>query len=144
MAGARWSLRRLVGLFAGLMGTIGLLLVGLVPIVWLFSVSSHYLTTVIWLHVLGWLLTLCFAWRFLRLALGEAGARRGMFLWIVLLCLVSFQVTTVLRPVLWREATTPAFASEKRFFIEQLQEARRVDDRLNSAGAQTKPAAPTP
>lgn len=144
VAGADWSLRRLLGLFAGFVGTVGLLLVGLLPIVWLFSVSSRYLTTVVWLHVLGWLLTLCFAWRFLRLALGEAGARGGMFLWIVLFCIVSLQVATALRPVLWREPTAPAFTSEKRFFIEQLGEVGKVDDRLKPGNPEIAPLSKAP
>ena len=51
---ARWLATALIGLAA----TSGLVLLGLVPVVWLFSVSSRSLVFVSLLHALVWLVTL--------------------------------------------------------------------------------------
>ncbi len=104
----------------------GLLLAGLMPVVWLFSVSSRYLTTAVWLHILLWILTLAFGWRFLRLALRESGARGAMLPWLLLFCVVSFQVATCVRPVLVRDPGEPFFTAGKMSMFENLG---RVFDR---------------
>src|SRR6201999_2361191 len=70
-----------------LRASLGLLLVGLMPVAWLFSASSRYLATAVWLHVLLWLLAVFFGWRFLGHALRETGARGVMIPWLLLFCL---------------------------------------------------------
>src|SRR5882757_9576327 len=51
-------------LAAGFAGTLGLLLAGLLPIAWLFSLSSRYLLAVTWIHIFLWALALLVGWRF--------------------------------------------------------------------------------
>lgn len=118
LSGARWSKRRLLAMVSGFTATLGLLLAALVPISWLFSVSSRYLASAVWIHIMLWLISLAFGWRFLGSALRESGAGGGMFLWLVLFILVSFQVATFLRPVLWRDAGDPFFERGKMSFVE--------------------------
>ncbi|HEY6323332.1 MAG TPA: hypothetical protein VJA16_17450 [Thermoanaerobaculia bacterium] len=139
LSGVEWSPRLLLALAAGFAGTLGLLLVGLVPVVWLFSVSSRYLAAAVWLHVLLWLLTLAFGWRFLRLSLREAGGRGIMLPWLLLFCLVSFQVATFLRPVLVRDPGEPFFATGKLSMFEHLG---RVFDRDEDLRRALHPAPP--
>ena len=163
LTGARWSGRSFLAVVAGFAGTLGLLLVGLLPIIWLFSLSSRYLGMVTWIHIFLWVLALLVGWRFLSRALLACGAKGGLFLWLLLFILVSFQVTTFLRPVLWHAPGTPLFQSqEKMSFFEHLgrvfdeDEKRETERRkaaekkaAEAAAAQKKPAvtpapAPTP
>ena len=130
MSGVDWSARRLLALTAGFAGTLGLLLVGFVPVVWLFSVSSRYLGTAVWLHIVLWVLTLAFGWRFLHLSLRAAGARGVMLPWLLLFCLVSFQVATFLRPVLVRDPGEPFFAAGKLSMFEHLGRVFDRDEQL--------------
>jgi hypothetical protein len=126
LSGARWTRRRLLSSIAGFVGTLGLLLAALLPISWLFSVSSRYLASAVWIHVMLWLISLLFGWRFLGRALRENGAGGGMFLWLFLFAIVSFQVATFVRPVLWRDPGQPLFESRKMFFLEHLDKVGDV------------------
>jgi len=130
LAGARWSWRAFLAVTAGFAGTLGLLLAGLLPIVWLFSLSSRHLAAVTWIHVFLWVLALLVGWRFLRRALAANGTQSGLFLWVLLFCIVSFQVTTFLRPVLWHPTGTALFRTgEKMSFFEHLGSVFDEDDR---------------
>lgn len=111
----RWFAVTLCGFTAML----GLLLVALVPISWLFSVSSTSLGFMIFIHVVIWVATLGFALRFLIQATGSRGGF-PLFLWSMLFLVVSFQVASQLRPVLWRPDGMALFAPKKVFFLEHL------------------------
>ncbi len=127
LAGARWTLATFRAVAAGLIATLGLLLGGLLPIAWLFSSSSRFLGTVVGIHIVLWILALGLAFRFLSGALRELGARGGAILWLALFLLVSFQVVTLLRPVLWRPAGAPALRlGEKLSFFENLYDVFEV------------------
>jgi hypothetical protein len=118
LLGAHLSARRFWLAVAGFAGMIGILMLGLVPIVWLFSVSSRSLGFVTILHALLWTLIVAFSARFLSLALRESGAQASPALWVVLFLVVSFQVATVFRPILWIGPEARLFQSEKMFFME--------------------------
>jgi hypothetical protein len=121
-------LRSYLAVVAGFAGTLGLLLAGLLPIAWLFSLSSRYLLAVTWIHVFLWVLALLVGWRFLRRAVAVQGSQSEMFLWVLLFCIVSFQVATFLRPVLWHPRGEPLFRlGEKMSFLEHLGQASDVD-----------------
>ena len=131
IAGAEYRPREFAAALAGFCGVAGLLLLALMPVIWLFSVSTISLGFVVWLHIFVWIVTLAFAHRFL---VQTAPAARGTVgLWPVLLFLVSLQMTTYVRPVLWRNAGEPLFATEKMSFFNHLDEV-----------VQWKPAGPTP
>lgn len=133
LAGARWSWRAFLAVTAGFAGTLGLLLAGLLPIAWLFSLSSRHLSAVTWIHVFLWVLALLVGWRFLRRALAANGVQSGMFLWVLLFCIVSFQVTTFLRPVLWHPTGSALFRTAKMSFFEHLGSVFDEDDRREEA-----------
>lgn len=129
LAGARWTARSFVAVLAGFAGILSLLLAALLPISWLFSVSSRYLGSVVWLHVVLWLLALAVGWRFLGRALATSGAR-GMFFWLLLFGLVSLQAATFLRPVLWRDPGAALFRmGEKMSFFEHLGKVYDADEK---------------
>jgi len=121
LAGARWTRRTFLATVAGFAATLALLLLALLPIGWLFSVSSRYLGSVVWLHLLLWAMALILGWRFLGRALAAAGAHGGTVVWLFLFALVSLQVATFLRPVLWRQPGEPLFRlGEKMSFLEHV------------------------
>jgi hypothetical protein len=122
LAGASLTRQRFVVTLAGFLGMLSLVLVGLLPIEWLFSVSSKSLPFVVWLHLVLWGLALVFAARFLRAALPEVSIG-AVLLWLVLFSVVSFQVTTFLRPTLWRQPNGRLFEGEKMFFLEHFNKA---------------------
>lgn len=128
LSGARWSKKRLLATISGFAATLGLLLAALLPIAWLFSVSSRYLASAVWIHVLMWAISLIVGWRFLGRALRESGAGGGMFLWLMLFGLVSLQVATFVRPVLWRGPDAPLFQQGKMFFMEHFDRVLEHDD----------------
>lgn len=133
LSGVRWSRRRLAASVAGFVGTLGILLAALLPVSWLFSVSSRYLASAVWLHVCLWIIALAFGWRFLGGALKQGGAGGGMWLWLFLFAIVSFQVATFVRPVLWRDPGKPLFESGKMFFLENLGRVGAHDERTDKA-----------
>lgn len=118
---ARWTSRSFLTLLAGFAGTLALLLLALLPVSWLFSASSRYLRSAVFLQFVLWLIALGLSWRFLGQILGAMGSRKGaLFLWLVLFCVVSLQVTTMLRPVLERKPGGALFVSGKKSFLEQI------------------------
>ena len=124
LAGAPLTRARLVVTVAGFFGMLALVLVGLLPIEWLFSVSTASLAFVVWLHLALWSIAVIFGARFLRAALPEVslGAR---LLWLALFCVVSFQVATFMRPTLRRQPHQPLIEHGKIFFLDHFREALR-------------------
>jgi hypothetical protein len=93
------------------------------PVIWLFSVSTISLTFVVWLHILVWITTLLFAHGFLRRAVPQA--KDVVVVWLFLLFFVSLQMTTYVRPVLWRAPGDPLFAAEKQSFFSHFEEVTK-------------------
>jgi hypothetical protein len=133
LAGADVSMRRLLVALAGFAAMLGLLFVGFLPITWLFSVSSRSLGFVVWLHLAIWLVSLGFAKRFLRRVLAEESSGGAIGLWLAMLFVVSLQVTTMVRPVLWRSPERPLIESERLFFLEHFGQV--LDPPAERAGA---------
>lgn len=119
LGGIEVSARWLVTAALGLSGMLGLLLASLMPVIWLFSVSSTSLPFVIFLHFFVWLVALAFGYRFLHLATDQKCGGR-LVTWTILLLVVSLQVSSQMRPVLYRPAEMELFAPQKVFFIEHL------------------------
>jgi hypothetical protein len=117
LAGASLTRERFIVTLVGFVGMLALVLVGLLPIEWLFSVSSRSLVFVVWLHLALWGIAMVFGARFLRAALPEMPTA-AVLLWLALFCVVSLQVTTFLRPTLWRAPDAPMLERGKLFFLD--------------------------
>jgi len=130
LLGASMTPRTLFTVLVGFCTFLGVLLLGLVPIAWLFAASSRSLVFVTWLHVLLWLGAVALAGRYLRTVLAEAGGRGVIVPWLLLFTVVSFQVVTLMRPVLWRAPSEPLFVSrtEKLSFFEHLGRTYEFDN----------------
>ncbi len=120
VGGAEWSRRTFPVVVAGFAGTLALILLALLPVNWLFSVSSRHLGSAVFLHFFLWLLALSLAWRFLGQSLRAIGARGALVLWLFLFCIVSLQTATFLRPVLERKAGESLFVTGKKSFLEHM------------------------
>jgi len=123
LSGTELDVRGFTRALAGFAGIAGLILIALMPVIWLFSVSTISLVFVVWLHVFAWAVALTFGRQFLLRAFGAGNRAAG--LWIALVLLVSLQMTTYLRPVLWRQAGEPLFAKEKLSFFSHLAEVAK-------------------
>lgn len=120
LAGADWSLRTFATALAGFCGITGLILLALMPVIWLFSVSTLALGFVVLLHIFVWMIALVFGRQFL--ARSATAGRDAIAIWLILLFMVSLQMTTYVRPVLWRASGEPLFATEKKSFFGHLDE----------------------
>ena len=92
----------------------------MLPILWLFTVSSQSLVFIVWLHIFIWAIALIFGRECLLRAAARASVRRVVGFWLVLVFIVSLQMTTSMRPVLWRSPGQPLFAREKMSFFTHL------------------------
>jgi hypothetical protein len=119
LAGADYTPRQLAALLSGFCGIAGLLLLGLMPVIWVFSISSRSLLFVVWMHIVLWVMTVLAARHYLVRITGKAAAM-AIGCWIVIVFFVSLQMTTSLRPVLWRASNQPLFTSTKLSFFEHL------------------------
>lgn len=119
LGGLPVSLAQAFMLAASTMALTGLLLLGLAPVAWLFAVSTNSLGFTVSLNLVIWLIAFGTAASFLRgtgTGKENQGHRRGLGWWIVIYLLVTFQMTTLLRPIL----TPPSegwWTAEKKFFI---------------------------
>ena len=120
LGGADYSGRAFATAITAFCGIAGLILLALMPITWLFSVSTMSLGFVVWMHIFVWMTALVFGRGILvRTA---PSARGAVGLWLVLLFLVSLQMTTYVRPILWRAPGEPLFRSEKKSFFAHLHD----------------------
>jgi hypothetical protein len=123
--GERWSATRLLDSAAAFLASLALVLLGLLPVSWLFSVSSRHLASVVVLHLAAWLVALALARRALRRA--SELRRRGAFrAWTLLLLLVSLQAATFLQPVLWRSPGESLFPRPRQLFFDHFADAIRI------------------
>jgi hypothetical protein len=125
LAGSRVKPRGLIAALAGFTLVLALVMLGLVPVAWLFSVSSKSLGFVVFLHLMVWLVALILAHRHLRLLLNGVGGLATAGMWPLLLLVVALQMTTYLRPVLERAPGDPVFAGGKMSFLQHI--AKIVD-----------------
>lgn len=123
VAGLPITVRQAIALTASVPAMTGLLLIGLTPVSWLFSVSTNSLPFVVTANLLAWWLAVTFSCRFFALLSsgGNGGKPVGLNWWLAVYIVVSLQMTTTMRPLLrvpesgWRE-------KEKKFFLAHFTE----------------------
>ena len=118
VAGSPLSLAQTFVLGCSCLAMVGLILVGLAPVAWLFAVSTKNLSFVTLLTFLIWLVAIGFAARYV----GKLGVhpllqrQAGIKLWFLILILVTLQMATCMRPMLSMPATG-WWTGEKQFFL---------------------------
>jgi len=116
LSGSTARLAEVVGLVAGLLLLMTILLVGFAPVAWVFSQSTE---SVVWmgvLHLIFWLIATYFGLRFLNAGFVLRDDRAvGFKVWMVIFVLVMVQMTTALRPLIGTSRTF--LPGEKKFFL---------------------------
>ena len=130
LSGSTARLVEVVGLVAGLLLLMAVLLIGFAPVAWLFSQSTDSLILMGALHLLFWFIATYFGLRFLNAGFVLREDREGgIKVWMVIFVLVAVQMTTALRPLLGTADTL--LPTEKRFFLNHwgqcLKEASRAE-----------------
>jgi len=102
MAGANISIRESFGMLLMLLGLSTAVLVGFAPVVWVFSQSTNSVSFMGGMNLVFWLVGSCIGFRVLRNGVEALSTRKQSVLWIwyVVFLLVSFQMTTTLRPLI--------------------------------------------
>jgi hypothetical protein len=117
LAGSRASLKEVVGMVAGLVLLMTLLLIGFAPIAWVFSQSINSVAVMGFLHLSFGFVALLFGLRFLSQGFQwmETRSNAGLKIWMLIFTLVVIQMTTALRPII---GTADTFLpQEKKFFL---------------------------
>lgn len=118
LSGSQARLTEMVGLVAGLLVLMTLLLIGFAPVAWLFSESTNSICWMGTLHLAFWFIATAFGLRFLGAGFKATQARSqsGLYVWAIIFVLVALQMTTALRPIL---GTSDTFMpAEKKFFLK--------------------------
>jgi len=116
LSGSTARLSEVVGLVAGLLLLMTILLIGFAPVAWLFSQSTESLILMGALHLVFWLIATYFGLRFLNAGFVLREDRSGgLKVWMVIFLLVMVQMTTALRPLIGTADTL--LPTEKRFFL---------------------------
>ena len=125
VAGMPLSIRQTLALGSACFAMMGLILVGLAPVAWLFAVSTSSLGFVAMLTFLLWLVAIGFAGRFVDKLRAAPLFRRqaGLKLWFAIFLLVTLQMATCLRPMLAKPGARGWITSEKQFFLAHFGQA---------------------
>ena len=119
VAGSPLSISQTVALGCSCLAMVGLLLVGLAPVAWLFAVSTESLPFIVILALLVWLISLSFAARYVGKLRSHPLFQRqgGIKMWFLILIVVTLQMTTCMRPMLAKPDKGWWTGGEKRFFL---------------------------
>jgi len=118
LAGSNASAARMGGLLSGMLAMAGLLLLGFAPALWIFAQGTASFGFMGFLALASWLIALVFAFRFIRAALRETGAKQNspLLIWFGIFLLVTLQLSTSLRPILG--TSDKLLTTEKKFFLQ--------------------------
>ena len=122
LTGAEVTLRGVVGTLCAALALAAFMLIGLVPVVWVFSQSTDALAFIGALHLVFWLIALGIGLRLLRVLMDLLRVRDRLHLkvWTIIFVLVSLQMTTALRPILG--TADRWLPQEKKFFAAHWME----------------------
>lgn len=120
VGGAPLTLAQAFKLGASCLAMLGILLIGLAPIVWLFAVSTANPAFMTILVFCVWVIALVFVVRYmdklqLHALFQHAG---GLKMWLVVLVIVTLQMTTCMRPLLAPPGEAGWWTSQKQFFLQ--------------------------
>jgi hypothetical protein len=141
LAGVELPVGRLVLVLAGLGGLVGLLAGALVPIGWLFSVSSRSASFVVFVHAVVWSVVVLLGLRFLRATLAAQAGGGASYLWVLLLWLVALQLASLVGPVVHRAPGEAAWKVERGFFVARWIDAATREEGVECGGCEGGAAA---
>ena len=116
LSGSQARLIEVVGLVAGLLLLMTVLLIGFAPVAWVFSQSTGSVAAMGALHLAFWFISTCFGIRFLNAGFAHhSHSGDGLKVWIAIFLLVMLQMSTALRPIVGTADTL--LPEGKKFFI---------------------------
>ena len=123
VGGAPLSLSQTFILGCSYLAMVGLLLVGLAPVAWLFAVSTNNVPFVVFLTMVIWFIATAFAARYVGKLTANSLFQRsiGIKLWFFILILVTLQMATCMRPIL-SKPEKGWWPAEKKFFLSHFRE----------------------
>jgi len=132
LSGSQARLVEVIGLVAGLLLLMTLLLIGFAPVAWVFSQSTESVAAMGALHILFWFVAAYFGLRFLTAGFRHLNAtsNAGLNVWIVLFVMVCLQMTTSLRPLVGKADTF--LPKEKKFFLTHWSESMKLPTTVRS------------
>ncbi len=117
LSGAEISLGQTVSLLVGGLTLTAVLLIGFLPVVFIFSCSTHSVSFMGFIHLLIWVVSFVIGIRFLQRGIRMFTENRSHLLvvWCFVLLLTMVQMSTTLRPLVGssQDFITP----EKKFFL---------------------------
>lgn len=118
LGGVEARLSQVAGLLLAMMALTALLLLGFAPVVWIFASSTESLGFMGFLALAFWVISLSFGARLFAGAAQSFGARdKGyLVLWLIIFFIVTFQMSTSLRPIIGTAETF--LPTKKMFFLE--------------------------
>jgi hypothetical protein len=118
VAGSPLTIPQAFALGCSCLAMVGLLLVGLAPVAWLFAVSTQSVPFVVILALAIWLVAIMFAARYVSKLQANALFQRqgGIKMWFLILIVVTLQMTTSMRPMLG-ETKEGWWTAEKQSFL---------------------------
>jgi len=125
LSGSQARLVEVVGLVAGLLMLMTVLLIGFAPVAWVFSQSTESVAAMGALHLAFWFISACFGLRFLNAGFAHfSHTGDGLKVWVAIFLLVMLQMTTALRPIV---GTADTFLpKEKKFFVSHWVEVLKT------------------
>lgn len=120
LGGSHARLVEVLGLIAGLLALMTIMLIGFAPVAWVFSQATKSLVAMGVIHLLFWAVATFFGMRFLNAGFRNfstgSDSRLGLMVWMVIFIMVSLQMSTALRPILGKADTFLPAAADKKFF----------------------------
>ena len=115
-----------LGMVAGLLALMAVLLVSFGPVAWVFSQSTESIVAMGLLHLVFWLIATLFGARFMHTGMARLGARSegAFYFWLCLFVVVALQMTTALRPLIGTADTL--LPTEKKFFLQHWGDSMRT------------------
>jgi len=137
LAGCQQGFLLVAGLLLLLVSLTGLLLIGFVPVTWIFSISTHSIVFMGILHLLTWIVSVYFGTRLLFVAFMILNQRpvHVLQIWAVIYFLVVMQMATTLRPLVgeWQGFKQ----SEKKFFFTHWKETINAPESTDESKSAT-------
>ncbi len=118
LGGASLRLQSACGIVLVMLALTAVLLVAFGPIMWLFTQATNSIGFIGFLGLAFWFIGLSFGFRFVLTAASHFGLenRGTLMLWCGLFLIVTFQMSTAIRPIVGTADTV--LPGEKRFFVE--------------------------
>ena len=129
LARSNCSLRQCLALLTGVLALSGVLLIGFLPVAWVFSTSIESIRFMGSLHLLFWGASMSFGLKLLFEGMQsfQAEANAPIRVWVCIFALVCLQMTTTLRPLLGPGETL--FTSGKQFFLQHWSQHESKNNR---------------